>query len=141
MRALFPAVLIALTIGGFGAAGAADLAIERPGSFTHYYPTGVRAGMRIVADSEPGVYVRSYWRAPWRNRHYFPFTGQRPKVGRHERLSEKYPAPKPAESFYREWSTVSLYPPHVVMPPPDNSQPLVVIEAAAASPPVLAPVK
>ena len=74
----------------------------------------VRAPQLLVYDNQPGVYVRAYWTQPWQGRHYYPFTGKKPKVGRHERLSDVRPAPPPAESYYREWSTLSLFPP----PPP-----------------------
>lgn len=124
MRALLlVAIFAGAVVGqGLGQAQAADL---RAGVVTGHYAAPVRASQYYVYDDEPGVYVRAYWAAPWQNRHYFPFTGKKPKVGRHEDLSAKRPAPKPAESFYREWSTVSLYPPGVVTPPPDNNQPLI----------------
>ena len=92
-------------------AQAADLRAGGAGAAIAYDAAPVRAGQYYIYDDEPGVYVRAYWAAPWQNRHYFPFTGKKPKVGRHERLSAKRPAPKPAESYYRAWSTVSLYPP------------------------------
>lgn len=111
MRVLFAAAVLTLGIAGLGEAGAADAPIGRAAAVVHYPAAGVRAPMRLIYDNEPGVYVRAYWAAPWRNRHYYPFTGKRPKVGRHERLSATRPAPKPAQDFYREWSTVSLYPP------------------------------
>ncbi len=81
---------------------------------------GVRAPQLLVYDNQPGVYVRAYWAPPWQNRHYFPFTGKKPKVGRHEDLTAVREAPEPAESFYREWSTLSLYPPppRAYAPPP-----------------------
>src|SRR5262249_10534742 len=51
-----------------------------------YSSFGARIEPVIVYDFEPGVIVRSYWDAPWRDRHYFPKTGHRPKVGRREHL-------------------------------------------------------
>jgi hypothetical protein len=107
MRALFAIVTFAVVLAGLGDAGAADFAVSRAG-----YAAGVaRAGQVWVYDNQPGVYVRAYWAAPWQNRHYFPFTGKKPKVGRRERLSDVRPAPKPADTYYREWSTNALYPP------------------------------
>lgn len=108
-----------------GGAGAADYVVGRSGYVGGYVVGGVRAPQLLVYDDEPGVYVRAYWATPWQGRHYFPFTGKKPKVGRHERLSDVRPAPPPAESFYREWSTISLYPPppHVILPGP-REQPI-----------------
>ena len=128
MRALFAVAILSCAIAGFGAAQAADLRAGGVGVATVYDAAPVRARQYYIYDDEPGVYVRAYWAAPWRNRHYFPVTGKKPKVGRHERLSARRPAPKPAKSYYREWSTVSLYPPQVVTPLPDNTQPLIVNE-------------
>ncbi len=99
-------VAAAIAIGAAGEAGAAD--------FFSGASYGVRAPQLLVYDNQPGVYARAYWAQPWQGRHYYPFTGKKPKVGRHERLSDVRPAPPPAESYYREWSTLSLFPP----PPP-----------------------
>lgn len=99
-------VAAAVTFAVAGEAGAADF-VSGPGY-------GVRAPQLLVYDNQPGVYVRAYWAPPWQGRHYYPFTGKKPKVGRHENLTAVRAAPEPAESFYREWSTLSLYPP----PPP-----------------------
>lgn len=100
-------IAIAVLIGaaGIGSAGAADYGAGG------YATGGVRAPQMLVYDNQPGVYVRAYWTQPWQGRHYYPFTGKKPKVGRHERLSDVRPAPPPAESYYREWSTLSLFPP------------------------------
>jgi hypothetical protein len=137
MRALLAVFIVVCAIAGqgfgLGEVQAADLRVSGAGIATAYDTAPVRARQSYVYDDEPGVYVRAYWARPWQNRHYFPFTGKKPKVGRHERLSAKRPAPNPAESFYREWSTVSLYPPQVVTPPPDNSQPLIVNETTQFS--------
>jgi len=109
----FVAVVI---IAAAGAACAADYVVGRSG----YVIGGARAPQLLIYDDEPGVYVRAYWSTPWQGRHYYPFTGKKPKVGRHERLSDVRPAPPPAESFYREWSTISLFPPppQVILPEP-----------------------
>jgi hypothetical protein len=114
MRTLFAIAILATSLAGIGQAGAADYAIRH--STNGYVAGGVRAPQMLVYDNEPGVYVRAYWSAPWQNRHYYPFTGKKPKVGRLERLSDVRPAPTPAEPFYREWSTISLYPPAVIAP-------------------------
>ena len=106
MRARF--VIANFVVAIAGKAGAADYGAGG------YATGGVRAPQLMVYDNQPGVYVRAYWTQPWQGRHYYPFTGKKPKVGRHERLSDVRPAPPPAESYYREWSTLSLFPP----PPP-----------------------
>ena len=62
-----------------------------------------RAGQIVVYDYEPGVVTRDYWLMPWRDHHYFPRTGKRPKIGRLEHIGA-HRAPKQAQSFYREWS-------------------------------------
>ena len=83
-------IAIAVLIGaaGIGSAGAADYGAG-------YATGGVRAPQMVVYDNQPGVYVRAYWTQPWQGRHYYPFTGKKPKVGRHERLSDVRPAPPP----------------------------------------------
>lgn len=134
MRAFYAVVILSCAMAGLGQAEAADLHAPRTTTALNGVP--VRAGQLFVYDYQPGVEVRAYWARPWQNRHYFPFTGKKPKVGRHENLSAKRPAPKPAESFYREWSTVSLYPPRAVMPPPDNTQPLILNESTHVSAPL-----
>ncbi len=106
-----------MVMTGIGHAVAADFGAGG------YVTGGVRAPQLLVYDNQPGVYVRTYWASPWQGRHYYPFTGKKPKVGRHERLSDVRPAPPPAETFYREWSTLSLFPPppvRVVDPLPDE---------------------
>lgn len=119
MRARLAIAVFAVAVAGLGEAGAADFVSGR--SAYVGYAGGVRAPQLLVYDDEPGVYVRAYWTAPWQNRRYFPFTGKKPKVGRHENLAAVRPAPEPAESFYREWSTISLYPPppHAIVPQPE----------------------
>ncbi len=119
MRALWAmAAVIAFGVAGFDNARAH----EWSGRHVAYYPTNaVRAPQVIVYDVEPRSGVRAYWARPWQGRHYYPFTGKKPKVGRLENLNARYPAPKPAPSYYREWSTLSLYPPGVAVPPPDTA--------------------
>jgi len=44
-------------------------------------------------------------------RPYYPFTGKRPRLGRHEIIPPaNRPLPKPAESYYRYWSNDGLPP-------------------------------
>jgi hypothetical protein len=57
---------------------------------------------------EPGVIIRTYWRKPWRNRHYFPTTGEKPEEGRLEDMSVR-DRPEPAEDFCRTWTTTSVF--------------------------------
>ena len=76
---------------------------------------GVRIEPLIVYDYQPGVIVRSYWWAPWQNRHYFPKTGKRPKVGRLEHMASRKSAP--AEDYYRFWSVSSVFAPELPPPP------------------------
>lgn len=70
----------------------------------------------IVYDYQPGVIVRSYWWSPWQNRHYFPKTGKRPKVGRLEHVTARKSSPP--RDFYRSWSVSSVFAPE--LPPPPN---------------------
>jgi hypothetical protein len=69
----------------------------------------------IIYDYEPGVIVRSYWWSPWQNRHYFPKTGKRPKVGRLERVTARKSSPP--QDFYRSWSVSSVFAPALSPPP------------------------
>ena len=80
MRALFALAVLTLGIAGLTPARAADLVepdtdgVSYGGGWTH----GVRVAPVVLYDYELGVIVRSYWLSPWRHRHYFPVTGQRP---------------------------------------------------------------
>lgn len=76
---------------------------------------GARIEPIIVYDYEPGVIVRSYWWAPWQNRHYFPKTGKRPKVGRLERMTPQKSSK--AEDYFRVWSVSSVFAPQLPPPP------------------------
>ena len=91
-----------------GTAAAADLGPVPPGAI--FAP----AGQIVEWDFEPGVVVRAYWLPPYANRHYFPSSGTAPQLGRKENL-ESSVEPKPAKTFYREWST---FPPEPVEQPP-----------------------
>ena len=100
MRVLFAVAIIAFGIAG---ASAADLDIGRG-----YSALGRRTAPLVVYDYHPGVVVRAYWSAPWRHRHYYPTTGDRPEVGRNEDLSAVSAAPEPPETFQRSWSTSTI---------------------------------
>lgn len=121
MRARVATVVIVCSLAGVGAASAAELFNDRSArgysghSYTYDY-NGRRADTLIIYDDQPGVLVRAYWEAPWRNRHYFPTTGKRPRIGRLENLSARS-VTKPAESYYRFWSTPSAFLPE---PPRDR---------------------
>jgi hypothetical protein len=105
MRALLAIALI--TFGFAGAARAADLAIEHSRYSAGAFGYGERAGMLLVYDNQPGVFVRAYWRAPWRDHHYFPATGKMPTVGRAENLNAHGMPHQPAKTFQRFWSNAA----------------------------------
>ena len=65
--------------------------------------------MLVVYDFEPGVNVRPYWLSPWRHRHYYPYTGKKPRIGRVEDLSAPSYRHKAAETFRRSWSNSSAF--------------------------------
>jgi hypothetical protein len=113
MRVLFAAGLIAVGLAGVSAAKAADLPSVPSGNFiTHASSVGYRTSPLVIYDDQPGVVVRAYWLAPWRHRHYFPTTGEKPEVGRDEDLSAGAgAAPEPAETFQRYWSTSAAFQP------------------------------
>ena len=108
---------IATWAAGSGAASAADGPAGAPaaGYYGAYAPYGVRIEPLIVYDYQPGVIVRSYWWAPWQNRHYFPKTGKRPKVGRLEHVASRKSSPP--EDYYRFWSVSSVFAPELPPPP------------------------
>jgi hypothetical protein len=112
MRGRFAGALL-LGVVGVAAANAADLAGGGlNGGYGVYTPYAVRMEPMIIYDYEPGVIVRSYWYPPLDNRHYFPRTGRRPRVGR----LEHWPAraiSKPQE-YYRYWSASSVFAPQQI---------------------------
>ena len=108
-RALVAIVGTALGLGVAVPAGAADLPRMPTGDFRLQYSAPARAGMRVIADDQPGVIVRAYWREPWRHRHYYPATGRRPAVGRHENLSAGPRPLRPAQGFARHWWVSSVF--------------------------------
>lgn len=109
MRALAGIIGLAFALGGM--AQAADL--PRAPAVEFYSPgwlSGQRAGVLVIYDDQPGVVVRDYWRAPWQQRHYYPATGRRPRIGRRENLSARRRVLPPAEDYWRFWSNASALP-------------------------------
>ena len=104
MRVLFALAAIVL---GVASASAADLDFSR-GYRGDYAASGARAQPIVIYDYHPGVIVRAYWRAPWRNRHYYPTTGEKPEIGRDEDLSAPSNVSASPESFERSWSTCAI---------------------------------
>jgi hypothetical protein len=100
------------------AASASDVSAGGPAAGYGPYAYSARIEPLIVYDYQPGVIVRSYWWAPWQNRHYFPKTGKRPKVGRLERVTASKRSPP--QDFYRSWSVSSVFAPE--LPPPPNQR-------------------
>ncbi len=107
MRTLLATVSTVCCLAGVGAAGAADLSGD--GSYsTRSYGIGQRTAPLVIYDYQPGVVVRAYWHAPWRNRHYYPTTGERPEIGRDEDLSAPSEPTQPGATYKRYWSTSFL---------------------------------
>ena len=112
MRVLFAIALLSVAF----AARAADLPV---GHSDGGFDVAQRAEMLWFYDDQPGVVVRAYWSEPWHNHHYYPYTGIRPRVGRHENLSAPSHPLKPAQTYRRTWnnnwafehSPVILFPP------------------------------
>ncbi|MEP7031168.1 MAG: hypothetical protein ABI830_09570 [Pseudolabrys sp.] len=115
------------SIAGINAAHAADLRAQRAFDFTtRQLAMGERSSQILLYDYQSGVEVRSYWRTPWRDRHYFPATGRRPRLGRHENLSAPSGESNPPQTFRRHWSTSSAFLPQTPrqpMPRVDEDQP------------------
>lgn len=109
MRLLFTFALTSLGITCITPSYAADLSARWSNSTP--WSIGRPALPVVIYDYQPGVDVRPYWVSPWNNHHYFPATGRRPRVGRREYFSLTRPAPKPATTFHREWSTSSALEP------------------------------
>ncbi len=102
-------VAIAFLAFGTAAASAADAHAVRAGHgrfVAHYYPVGRPAGQIFLYDWEPGVVVRAYWLPPWRGHHYFPFGRDRFDV---HRASAHWVRPRPAQDFFRIWSSSSVF--------------------------------
>jgi hypothetical protein len=110
---------IAIWVASCAAASAADVS-GGPAVGDGPYAYSPRIEPLIVYDYQPGVIVRSYWWSPWQNRHYFPKTGKRPKVGRLEHVTARKGSR--AQDFYRSWSVSSVFAPELP-PPPVYMQP------------------
>jgi hypothetical protein len=108
MRSRF-AVAISIVLASAGAAGAADVSSGPGAGGAGYMDYALRTEPVIVYDFEPGVIVRTYWEPPYRNHHYFPSTGRKPKVGRLERVTARHPAR--SEDYVRYWSASSIFGP------------------------------
>jgi hypothetical protein len=109
MRVPFAVALIVFGLAGATAVRAADIPTHRGYSgYSHYSVVGQRAAPLWIYQYEPGVITRAYWLAPWQGRHYYPATGRRPRLGRLEHLHARSVV-KPAESYYRYWSTSSAF--------------------------------
>ena len=121
---------IAVLVASSATAKAAD--VSAGGGVGEYgpYAYSPRIEPLIVYDYQPGVIVRSYWWVPWQNRHYFPKTGKRPKVGRHERVTARKSSPP--QDFYRSWSVSSVFAPEL---PPPHMQPYPVDPASSLAQP------
>jgi hypothetical protein len=111
MHARFISAVIAI-IASVPAANAADASGAGAGYGNSVY--GLRTEPVIVYDYEPGVIVRTYWEPPWRNQHYFPSTGRRPKVGRLEHIPPHRFSRN--EDYYRYWSASSIFIPEQLLP-------------------------
>ena len=108
-RFAFAVIAIATSVT---AANAADTSAG-PGAGYGNYAYGLRTEPVIVYDYEPGVIVRTYWEPPWRNHHYFPSTGRRPKLGRLEHIQP--PRVSRNEDYYRYWSASSIFIPEQLL--------------------------
>ncbi len=108
MRGRFACAILLGTVGVV-AANAADFSGGRSidDNYGGYSSFGGRMEPLIVYDFEPGVIVRTYWYPPWQNRHYFPTTGRRPKVGRREHIPAGHISK--AQEYYRSWSVSSVF--------------------------------
>jgi hypothetical protein len=103
-------VLAALAVAAVLAApGFAGVTPAAAGDLSGFAAAGRRASPVVIYDDQPGVVVRAYWSAPWHNHHYYPLSYVRPRLGRVENLNAHRPAPKPAQSFHREWSNPPPY--------------------------------
>lgn len=116
MRVLFAIALLSFAV----AARAADLPV---GNSNNGFDGLQRAEMVWLYDDQPGVVVRAYWSEPWQGRHYFPFDGIRPRLGRRENLSAPSHPSKPAQSYSRTWNNnwAFEHSPVILPPPGDQS--------------------
>ena len=108
MRSGFAAAILAV-LASATAASAADVSVGPGAGGPGYVDYGLRTEPVIVYDFEPGVIVRTYWEPPYRNHHYFPTTGRKPRVGRLEHVSARRPSR--SEDYVRYWSASSIFGP------------------------------
>jgi hypothetical protein len=110
MRRFLVPVILAGSIAALGVttAIAAELSNSGDAGLNYYSAYGARIEPIVIYDDQPGVITRSYWYAPWANRHYFPKTGKRPRVGRLEHITAR-PASR-AENYFRRWTVSSGIP-------------------------------
>ena len=94
-------VLLAVAVIALGSTGARAADFGWQGD---YHEFGYRSAPLVIYDFQPGVTMRPYWLQPWGHRHYFPATGKRPRIGRHENLFAPSRRSKPAQTFQRSWS-------------------------------------
>jgi hypothetical protein len=120
MRRYLIPVIFACLAGTVGVttAIAADLSRGGDAVSSYYSGYGARIEPIIIYDDQPGVIGRSYWYTPWANRHYFPKTGKRPKMGRVEHLTARRNSS--AENYFRLWTASSGFP--IYEPPTRASQ-------------------
>lgn len=110
MRRFVISTLAILTLCAADSAPSKAADLGSPNEHLRMTVSGKRAGTILVYDNQPGMMMRAYWRAPWRNRHYFPMTGQQPLIGRDEVIpGADREMPEPAERFFRMWSTSSVF--------------------------------
>ncbi len=121
MRRYLIPVIFAGFVGtvGMTTAMAADLSHGGDAGSTYYSAYAAHIEPIVIYDDQPGVIGRSYWYAPWANRHYFPRTGKRPRMGRLEHISAARPNAR-AENYFRRWTASSGYP--LAFPPTRASQ-------------------
>lgn len=96
-------VLVALAALAFGFAGIDSASAGATRGYS------ARTAPLVVYEYQPGVIVRAYWLTPWRHRHYYPTTGDKPEIGRNEDFTAASNAPEPPENFQRTWSTSSTF--------------------------------
>ena len=107
MRGYLVAVIFS-GLAGATTAIAADLSHGGGETSTYYSAYGARIEPIVIYDDQPGVIGRTYWDTPWANRHYYPKTGKRPKMGRVEHLPAHLPTR--AENYFRRWTVSSGIP-------------------------------
>jgi hypothetical protein len=111
---------VAGVFAGIAAAAAADLPVEYSSG---YGVIGEPAAPQVIYQYEPGVVVRAYWLPPWRDRHYFPHSNRRPRLGRREYFSALRKPARLAETYARSWSNAAAFPMHSFIAAPMRRPP------------------